>query len=102
MTPASRGAGRIPAAARLAAARGGLSVAEYLDCEIWRARPQAIGTTIKLLRVGVKLGGCPLSAWSEDPEGIAFAADLAEIQRVIGEARNVTLSEEEVPVPRCY
>ena len=65
-------------------------MAEYLDCEIWRDRSGAIGTTMELLQVGVKLRWCPLSAWSQDPEGMAFAADLAEIQRAIGGAADGT------------
>ena len=61
-------------------------MAEYLDYEIWRDRPGASGTTIELLQISVKLRRCPLSAWTQDPEAMAFAADLAEIQRAIGGA----------------
>jgi hypothetical protein len=36
---------------------------------------------MELLEVSVKLRRCPLSAWSQDSEAMAFAADLAETQR---------------------
>ena len=64
-------------------------MADYLDCEIWRVGIAAIGTANELLLVSVKLRRCPLSAWAQDPEGMAFAADLAEIQQAIDEAMNV-------------
>jgi hypothetical protein len=74
--------------ARLVSVGRGLT-AVYVDIEIWRVRPHPFrAVSIEFLLVtAVKRDRCPLAPWADDPEGMMFAADLADIVRVIREAK---------------